>query len=288
MLDPLTEIIESANALSAIIEASTPRRGLNHPRHRKTLAAARAKVEQVMRSYFRRQEEALLAEVRPKITAARGMYAEARSVGGKRFANGLLPSSLHPLRFPVTSAETDDYNDAITDAIAGAAKTLAKELAVGATISDDVAGRYLRDNSLTKLTGGFSDTTIQRLRDAVADAWDAGGSYDQVVGAIKGVFDDFSDTRAGLIAQTEVNDAYNHGRVELANEAGFDEKAWDPDGEACEEICQPNVDQGWIGIDDDFDSGDDAPPAHPNCDCSISFRKGAESPEDEEERWGAE
>jgi hypothetical protein len=41
-------------------------------------------------------------------------------------------------------------------------------------------------------------------------------------------------------------------------------KAWEPDAEACP-ICEANGDQGAIDLDDDFESGDDAPPAHPNC-----------------------
>jgi hypothetical protein len=37
-----------------------------------------------------------------------------------------------------------------------------------------------------------------------------------------------------------------------------------------------NVDAGFIGIDEEFPSGDLAPTAHPNCDCSIDFQKGVE------------
>ena len=59
----------------------------------------------------------------------------------------------------------------------------------------------------------------------------------------------------------------------MADEFGADEKSWDGDGEACEEICQPNIDAGWIDIDDDFPSGDQQPTAHPRCDCNIDFRK---------------
>ena len=284
-MDSVAEVIAAADALSALLEAGGPR-GLKHPTHAKVITKARARVVKVLRSYFERQRLALLNEIKPKIPAAVAMHSEASTPGGKRFANGILPSSLHPLRFPVAHVEDHEYQDAITDAIMGAARVMAAEAASGATISDDVASRYLRDNSLSKLTGNLNEASIDRLRNAVADAWDKGGSYDQIVEAIQDTFADFSDVRAGMIAQTEVNDAYNRGRVQQAQDLGFDEKAWAPDGEACEETCQPNVDQGYIGMDEDFESGDDAPPAHPNCDCSISFRKGAESPEEEEARWG--
>ena len=35
------------------------------------------------------------------------------------------------------------------------------------------------------------------------------------------------------------------------------------------EDCEANGDQGPIGIDEAFDSGDDAPPAHPQCRCVL-------------------
>ena len=260
----IADLADAANDLAALLEAANGKTGLRHPSHARVIAPARRKVERVLREYFRRQEAALLAEVKPKI------LAREASGGGILYAQHILPTSIHPLRFPVSSVETEEYNDAIAEVIRGAAASIK----AGSVIADDVASRWLRDNSLTKLTGDFSVTSVNRLRDAVADAWDEGGSFDQVVRAIQDTFEDFSSTRAEMIAQTEVNDAYNQGRMDTAVNAGFDEKSWDPDGEACE-ICMENVDAGWIPIDDDFPSGDLAPTAHPNCDCSIDFQKGS-------------
>ncbi len=276
-------LIESADALSELLESAANAKGLKHRRHQRVIAPARRNVEAVMRSYFARQESALLAEIKPKIGANFFHAAERRAKGhlieaardGQMFADALMPTSIAPLRMPVASVEDSEYGQAIRDAILGAAKTLAKELSIGTVISDDVAARYLRDNSLTKLTGGFSATSIQRLRDAIAEAWDAGGSYDSIVEAIQETFAQFSDVRSGLIAQTEINDAYVFGRMELAREAGMEQKAWSPDGTDACEICLGNIDDGWIGLEDAFSSGDLAPTAHPNCDCSVDFRKGA-------------
>lgn len=260
----MDNLADAANDLAALLEAASQREGLTAHRHSRIIKPARRRIERVLRSYFQRQEAALLAEIKPKIVAR-----EASS-GGSLYANTILPTSIHPLRFPVTSVETDEYNDAMAEVIRGAVASM-KAGAVG----QDFASVWLRDNSLTRLTGDFSATSINRLRDAVADAWDAGGSFNQIVSAIQETFADFSDSRAAMIAQTEVNDAYNSGRMATAIAAGFDQKAWDPDGEACE-ICLGNVDEGWIGIDEEFSSGDMAPTAHPNCDCSIDFQKGAD------------
>ena len=193
---------------------------------------------------------------------------------GKSFARTILPASVSPLKFAVTAEESDEFAAAIRGAINGAARTLAAQIKSGDVLTEDFAGRYLRENSLSKLTGGFSGTSIERLQDAIGSAWDAGGSYDQIVKAVQETFSQFSDVRAGLVAQTEVNDAYVAGRRALADASGMDQKSWDADGtDACEE-CTANIDAGWIDIDEDFPSGDDGPTAHPGCDCGLDFRKG--------------
>ena len=193
----------------------------------------------------------------------------------RSFARTILPSSVSPLRFAVTAAESSEWEEAIRGAINAAGATLAAELKSGARLSEDVAGRYLRENSLSKLTGGFSETSVERLQNAIADAWDQGGSYDQIVKAVQDTFADFSSVRAGMIANTETADAYNHGRDVFARENGFEEKSWETEsGDPCPE-CLANEAQGYIDIDDDFQSGDDAPTLHPNCMCLLNFRKGA-------------
>ena len=82
----------------------------------------------------------------------------------------------------------------------------------------------------------------------------------------------FSPARAELIARTEVTRANSYGSLggyKAAKDAGVNvKKAWHPDDEACE-ICLGNADDGDIDLDDSFSSGDDAPPGHPNCECSI-------------------
>lgn len=262
------EVIEAALEVSAGIaglhEARTRKTGLLHKRHQATLAGVRTKLKKLFAGYFKRQGAAIMEAVKPNIQRAISQYSEARG-SGKRFATTLVPKSLHPLTFGATDDETGEFNAAIKAAIEGAGITLAKELKAKGTLGPNVAEDYLREHSLEKLTGGFADTTIERLRNSIADAWDEGGNFDQIVGAIKGTMEDFSTTRAEMIAQTEANDAYNTGRMAMAAELDMDEKAWDPAGDACEEICQPNADQGWIPIDEDFESGDDAPTAHPNC-----------------------
>ena len=266
---------QAADELAQLVEAAA--RGLKRRKHATHLKRGQAAIAAVIKHYFRRQQAAVLAAVKPRIASelsADPPTVREASVGGKRFASNLLPSSLSPLSFAVTPDEKSDYDTAITDLITAAGKTLAKEL--GASASDDlldtVASKYLHSESLQKLTGGLDDTSTQRLRTAIGDAWDAGGSYDQIVSAITETFDDFSETRAGLIAQTEAIDAYNEGRNETARGLGFDEKSWEVESDNPCEVCLGNVDDGWIDFDDSFSSGDDAPSSHPGCCCVLNFR----------------
>ena len=303
----LDRILEVADQLTAILEAP---RGLKHQRHQYHLQPAIREIKRIMAQYFERQKHAVLAAVKPHLQSHIEQFKEVMlsagqpgssvyrprcggtcgdaeceaamaewtlneaSTKGKSFAQSALPVSLHPLKFAATAVEQSEYADAITGAILGAAKVLTEEMEAGEVIAPNLAGSYLAENSLSKLTGDIDRTSVERLQDALATAWDKGGDYDSMVSAITNTFDDFSETRAAMIAQTEANDAYSYGRHETAAELEMTEKEWDPDGEACEEICQPNADAGWIPIDDDFPSGDDMPTAHPRCDCGCNYRKG--------------
>jgi len=42
-------------------------------------------------------------------------------------------------------------------------------------------------------------------------------------------------------------------------------------GEA-EAECEANEADGWIDVNDDFTSGDDVSPAHPECECDTEYR----------------
>lgn len=82
----------------------------------------------------------------------------------------------------------------------------------------------------------------------------------------------FSRQRAELIARTELMAANGQGSLagyKSAKGIGVQiKKAWEPDEGACT-ICIANADQGAIELEDKFLSDDDAPPAHPNCECVL-------------------
>jgi hypothetical protein len=165
-----------------------------------------------------------------------------------------------------------DYTKALTAALEGGYEVLAGELGSDSAMAEDVVQTYLADHSLTKLTGGLDETTVDRLRTALADAYQAGGDYDALVKAVQDEYAGFNDVRAGMIAQTELNSAYNAGRKQLGIDLGFNEKSWSTDGPAPCPECVGNALEGWVGMEELFSSGDDAPTAHPGCYCSLDVR----------------
>ena len=117
----------------------------------------------------------------------------------------------------------------------------------------------------------ITDSTRDGIQSVLEQLYAGEITHDEVPQAIKdaGIFD---DARAEMIARTEISMANAHGSLNSyhsARKLGVKVmKAWEPDPEACP-ICEENGDAGAIDLDDTFPSGDDAPTAHPNCECVL-------------------
>ena len=81
----------------------------------------------------------------------------------------------------------------------------------------------------------------------------------------------FSAERALVIARTELSAAEYAGALGAMTEAGVQLKAWEVDDSSHDkdDECDDNADDGDIDIGDAFSTGDFAPPAHPNCNCTL-------------------
>lgn len=132
----------------------------------------------------------------------------------------------------------------------------------------------------------ITDTARDEIRSAVARGIDDGASAQDVADEIADL-GTFSDERALTISRTEIIRANNQGHLASFKEAGIEQKEWSTaeDGDVCPE-CEANEDEGPIGVDDDFPSGDDAAPAHPNCRCTIVAVVPDESSDEEDSSDG--
>jgi SPP1 gp7 family putative phage head morphogenesis protein len=112
----------------------------------------------------------------------------------------------------------------------------------------------------------IDDTTREMLRGTVAQAVEEGWSNDELADAIQGSYA-FSADRAETVARTETAYADVAGNMEAYRQADVPSKRWIV-GDGCCDDCQA-LDGEVVGIDEAFSSGDDAPPAHPNCRCDV-------------------
>jgi len=132
----------------------------------------------------------------------------------------------------------------------------------------------------------ITDSTRDMLRSTITTALEEGWSNDHLADELENNFA-FSSSRAETIARTEIKRADTQGSLHAYKESGvvqgkesllsFD---YDDDDE-----CQENADAGVIPLDEDFPSGDDAPPYHPNCRCDLvpSVIEGEDNEEPEQE-----
>lgn len=267
-------VADLEDAAEAFAASQPLSESLAHPKHAVSLAPIREGVARVLARFFRRQKALLIPQISEHLKHVvdnnknLSEAAEKQSIDAISYAlpdGTLLPTA-------ITAGMAADYASLLKAAVSAGYTSLADDLEeTAAKPSDTFVETYLREHSLEKLAGDLNATSVTRLRNALADAYEDGASFEGMVDAVKDEFADFSTKRAEMIAQTGMNGAYNGGRKQLGLDLGFNEKSWNPDGLACV-LCMANVAQGWIGIDEDFESDDDTPPAHPNCDCSLDVR----------------
>lgn len=119
--------------------------------------------------------------------------------------------------------------------------------------------------------GELGDSTRLLIRDTIEQALDEGWSTDELAAELADSYG-FSAARADAIADNELQTAVMRGQYDGWKATGaVVGKQWllSNDEDICD-VCQGNADQGTVDIDSDFSSGDDAPPAHPNCRCDMA------------------
>jgi hypothetical protein len=116
------------------------------------------------------------------------------------------------------------------------------------------------------LVKGVDATTIERLRGDIAEAIEGGLSTAELADALEASYA-FSPQRAEMIARTELARADVGGNMIAYRASGrVSKKEWVLGSEhGIDDECNENEDQGEIPLDEQFSSGDDAPPAHPGC-----------------------
>lgn len=266
-----------------ILSRRIARESLRHPRHSDVLLPLRKRFERLLVKRWNIQRRRFLTEARHWLgKMAAGHFTEAdaelkaklqKAVTAKIEAGTAMSQA--PSR-----NDTDAYNEMVEAAASGAIQNLAVDLKIeaAADAGKTFALGYLKKKGFHQLAADIDATSRDRIANAVADTFAGGGTLNDAIGAIQDAFSAMKEDRAAKIAHTELNDTYNAAMLSSAKETG-DEllKTWDLDGDGCPEICEPNAAVGPIPLDEDFPSGDDAPTAHPWCDCSLGFVRASEA-----------
>lgn len=170
-------------------------------------------------------------------------------------------------------------------------KTIVKKLKLGKfgvvwSLKNKEAIKFLKDKRTLELSnkkGNIDDTTKTRITEIIYQAAKSGQSYQKTAKLIaeQGQAGVFSQARSQLIATRETRLAY-----EVGNRIPIDDfqtkypdreilKRWSTvnDDNVTDE-CQANQDEGWIGLDEPFDSGDEIAPRYgnPRCRCAIEYK----------------
>lgn len=181
-----------------------------------------------------------------------------------------------------------DVYDSLDDdtAQAGNQGAVLGMLALGAGIGTaGLLGSGTADASTSDITDAFQDQLPSVADDAKKTI---NGTVDTLLASIASIS---AQIDAGEEADDDLNDLVDSKSSSVAGDvlAGIlgatmlatfvsndvDEKRWITmdDDKVCED-CLSNSQDGWISVDDTFSTGDDAPPAHPNCRCSMANKGG--------------
>ncbi len=114
---------------------------------------------------------------------------------------------------------------------------------------------------------GISDSSMKRISDAIANGISTGASHSEISTAVNAIIAD--PKRAEVIAQTEMNRAFNQTFSDQMQAAGYSQWEWLADTGACPECAE------MAGL---HDFGTEQPPLHPNCNCQVVVPDGAAAP----------
>lgn len=173
-----------------------------------------------------------------------------------------------------------------TAILRGAAAVIADAgMAIAFDLKNTRAEAYLKANPAAAKVAGINDTTRETMRGLIDRAVASGTSYTALAKQITDRFEEFAvgrpqehiDSRAHLVAVTEVGEAYCEGNLMGAREladAGLEmEKSWSTMGDARVSAgCLANQEAGWIPVEDDFPSGHGRPLRFPGCRCDLLTR----------------
>lgn len=258
--------------------------------------ARAARDAEVSRANAMRHETAIADKVggwlqRMAEKCAKRVGSVQRAAGGDPL-DAITDSDLDDFRSILSGPITDIYGASAADSAAEflASKDLA---ALVSPIRDDAAQaarergawlvgrRYNADGKLVESPGySITDEMRDSIKSVAAEAADQGWATERITQALQESAG-FSRSRAATIARTEIVNAHEQGKlngwkaVEKSSGETLLKRSILASNDNHAEMCVRNAAQGYIPVADEFQSGDENAPYHPNCMCTtVARRKG--------------
>ena len=123
------------------------------------------------------------------------------------------------------------------------------------------------DERVGTLVTNVNEDTKAAIRDIVKESYREGLNTETVAKEITQQCDSINKTRGRTIARTEIKQAQTTANYITAKERGANVYDYFCGGNPCD-LCKEDC-----GKTFPIDDLDHLPPRHPNCDCSVSYRK---------------
>jgi hypothetical protein len=168
-------------------------------------------------------------------------------------------------------ADVDDSTERLTRTVTRATRAGSAHGAELLGVTAAAISRVVASKSVKAALEGVDKVTASRIEEVI-------NAGEDPATAVNDLFREMANGKEGSLSRLDsiagvaVNGGYNAGIAAEATAIGDVERYWSLDGVGCP-ICEDNEAEGWIGPDETFPSGDEAPPAHPNCDCSLDVRR---------------
>jgi hypothetical protein len=148
-------------------------------------------------------------------------------------------------------------------------KSIAKKVKDNIAAGNAFDGLYGKLSEITGLDANRA-ATLEKFKQSLLKQ---GVSGEDLAGKVDKMHAKLLRDRKKTIAQTEQRKATENGAAEIAKNRGAKFKRWITVGdELVSDMDESNEAEGWIAFDSEFSSGDNQPPSHPNCRCTVTYR----------------
>ena len=243
-------------------------------RERPAVIKARAKVEKIIKAHLAMQRQMLNTRATKLAKISEDEWQEILVAMARADQDQLRQDLAMPLQAIAGDGVVEaldqvmpDPLDAMLDQANEKAITWAGERAaelVGMKWSPDANAWIENPNSAWSING----TTREKIQALTVQALEDGWSTDTLAAAIQDS-EAFGDYRSEMIARTETAFADVQGNMAGYAASGLvDATEWIVGDGDCDE-CQANADASPVAMGEAYPSGDEMPPAHPNCRCDV-------------------